>query len=250
MFAILDLFKYNDHVRKCLETQDNRTLTQLCKIIEYGHANYLDWYVTSPGNNTIRCGRRHLLAAEAENRLIIIVLTRATIKVKWREQEANEDWPQQRRKREYLLLNKATLSSLYRCIDGLAVTHQLPLMRQGFWPVDYMRADFEDAVTKSLRAPDDARIARLQNAPRKPERRLKTVVYFDRNPDVVAQVLTKANGKCSQCGRDAPFLRRHDNTPYLEVHHVAPLAEDGDDTVENAVALCPNCHRKVHFGVI
>jgi 5-methylcytosine-specific restriction protein A len=26
------------------------------------------------------------------------------------------------------------------------------------------------------------------------------------------------------------------------------LASDGDDTVENAVALCPNCHRRAHFG--
>ncbi len=23
---------------------------------------------------------------------------------------------------------------------------------------------------------------------------------------------------------------------------------DGDDTVENAIALCPTCHRELHFG--
>jgi len=37
-------------------------------------------------------------------------------------------------------------------------------------------------------------------------------------------------------------------TPYLEVHHRVPLAENGEDTVENAVAICPNCHRKAHDG--
>jgi 5-methylcytosine-specific restriction protein A len=26
------------------------------------------------------------------------------------------------------------------------------------------------------------------------------------------------------------------------------LAEGGEDTVENALALCPNCHRRLHFG--
>ena len=37
-------------------------------------------------------------------------------------------------------------------------------------------------------------------------------------------------------------------TPYLEVHHRVPLAENGEDTVKNAVAICPNCHRKAHDG--
>ena len=37
-----------------------------------------------------------------------------------------------------------------------------------------------------------------------------------------------------------------DGTHYLEVHHIDQLAKGGADTVENAVALCPNCHRKMH----
>jgi len=27
-----------------------------------------------------------------------------------------------------------------------------------------------------------------------------------------------------------------------------PLAEGGPDTVENTVALCPNCHRRCHVS--
>jgi 5-methylcytosine-specific restriction enzyme A len=61
-------------------------------------------------------------------------------------------------------------------------------------------------------------------------------------------VLLRANGKCDDCGADAPFLKRKDNRPYLEVHHRVQLAADGDDTVENAMALCPNCHRRQHYG--
>ena len=26
------------------------------------------------------------------------------------------------------------------------------------------------------------------------------------------------------------------------------LSNDGEDTVENAEALCPNCHREKHYG--
>ncbi|WP_442967956.1 HNH endonuclease [Rheinheimera sp.] len=36
--------------------------------------------------------------------------------------------------------------------------------------------------------------------------------------------------------------------PYLEVHHRIPLAEKGEDTLENAIELCPNCHIQAHFG--
>jgi 5-methylcytosine-specific restriction protein A len=32
----------------------------------------------------------------------------------------------------------------------------------------------------------------------------------------------------------------------LECHHVVWLAEGGDDHIENTVALCPNCHRRMH----
>lgn len=94
----------------------------------------------------------------------------------------------------------------------------------------------------------DARAKRLAAAPKKPKAKVVSVLEFDRNPDVVAEVLTQASGKCQQCGVTAPFLRKSDGTPYLEVHHKTPLAFGGDDTVDNAIALCPNCHRKAHYG--
>jgi 5-methylcytosine-specific restriction enzyme A len=39
-----------------------------------------------------------------------------------------------------------------------------------------------------------------------------------------------------------------DGTPFLEVHHLRTLADGGSDRVSNAVALCPNCHRQMHYG--
>jgi 5-methylcytosine-specific restriction protein A len=76
------------------------------------------------------------------------------------------------------------------------------------------------------------------------------IIGFVRNPDVVAEVRIRANGKCEVCKKAAPFLRRSDGTHYLEVHHVKQLANDGDDTVENALAVCPNCHREKHYGPV
>lgn len=68
-----------------------------------------------------------------------------------------------------------------------------------------------------------------------------------RNPAVAAWVLRHALGSCELCGEFAPF-RRDDHRPYLEVHHLQPLAENGPDTVDNTVALCPNCHRRMHHA--
>nr|WP_246290727.1 HNH endonuclease signature motif containing protein [Paraburkholderia fynbosensis] len=75
-----------------------------------------------------------------------------------------------------------------------------------------------------------------------------TTTAFRRNPDVVAEALFRAAGTCEGCGSVAPFIRRADGSPYLEVHHRLPLAMGGEDTISNAVALCPNCHRAAHHG--
>ncbi|MDA0313275.1 MAG: HNH endonuclease signature motif containing protein [Gemmatimonadetes bacterium] len=80
-----------------------------------------------------------------------------------------------------------------------------------------------------------------------PRRVSGTSTSFERSPSVVRFVLDAANGVCDLCGLPAPFLRG-DGEPFLEVHHVLPLGDGGPDTVENAVALCPNCHRKCHHA--
>ena len=94
----------------------------------------------------------------------------------------------------------------------------------------------------------EARLARLASAPRKPATTSAFSTVYVRNPDVIAEALHLARGMCGGCNKSAPFVRASDRTPYLEVHHRVPLAAGGDDTVENAIALCPNCHRERHFG--
>jgi hypothetical protein len=70
---------------------------------------------------------------------------------------------------------------------------------------------------------------------------------FERSPAVKAWVLREALGKCECCQSAAPF-ERADGTPYLELHHAVQLAAGGPDTPENAIAACPNCHRRLHHG--
>lgn len=81
----------------------------------------------------------------------------------------------------------------------------------------------------------------------KPAQYERSSTVYARDAEIVAAVERRAEGTCELCGRDAPF-RRPDGSPYLEVHHVVPLGEGGSDTVLNAVAICPNCHRACHYG--
>lgn len=80
----------------------------------------------------------------------------------------------------------------------------------------------------------------------RPVRVAREVTVFTRRPQVVSWVREASNGTCESCGAPAPF--QSGGQPFLEVHHVIPLSEGGLDTVENAVAVCPNCHRNFHLG--
>lgn len=80
-----------------------------------------------------------------------------------------------------------------------------------------------------------------------PQRLNVEVTQYSRDPAVAAWVLREAAGHCELCGSPAPF-EREDGTPFLEVHHVLRLADRGEDTIHNTVALCPNCHRRLHYG--
>lgn len=47
------------------------------------------------------------------------------------------------------------------------------------------------------------------------------------------EVMKKAGYHCCVCHRSAVSV---------EVHHIIPQAEGGDDSIENAAPLCPSCH--------
>ena len=74
----------------------------------------------------------------------------------------------------------------------------------------------------------------------------KTEIH--RDPKIIEWLINQANGICECCDEKAPFLK-DDGSPYLEIHHLKMLADDGSDKASNAIAVCPNCHRELHHGV-
>lgn len=77
-------------------------------------------------------------------------------------------------------------------------------------------------------------------------KRKTEVEIRERDPEVRRLALERARGKCELCGEEG--FRTSDGRLYLETHHVIPLSEDGPDTLRNVVAICPNDHRRAHFG--
>ncbi len=81
-----------------------------------------------------------------------------------------------------------------------------------------------------------------------PNKTTSTITVVERLPEIKAWVLDASNGKCECCNEPAPF-QKSNGYPYLEVHHLRRLADGGSDRISNAVAICPNCHRELHYGI-
>lgn len=93
----------------------------------------------------------------------------------------------------------------------------------------------------SIEIKNKAKIANFENVTIK---EVKTI-YRERNQYISEYTKERANGICDLCEKEAPFKDKN-GRPYLESHHVITLAENGPDAIYNTVAICPNCHRKIH----
>jgi 5-methylcytosine-specific restriction protein A len=112
-----------------------------------------------------------------------------------------------------------------------------------------LEKELNNSILKSYQSSKKDRLARLKLRDNHQPKQINTVSKaYIRNADVIVEVLERANGICEHCSKPAPFTCASDNTPYLEVHQVIPLAEGGLDNIENTIALCPNCHRELHYG--
>jgi len=148
---------------------------------------------------------------------------------------------------------KFTYRGVFKYLDSVNEGNEkwFKLARSGSknaYSLDEINRKFLSEVETSSNMSSSKRKERLLISSKKPKTRSVLTVIYERNPDVVAEVLKLAKGFCGICKKSAPFNRRKNKTPYLEVHHKTRLADGGDDTIENAVALCPNCHREEHYG--
>ena len=102
----------------------------------------------------------------------------------------------------------------------------------------------EEEAARKLSSPELERKA-SEFESHKPGIRSATSTYYERNAYVSEYAKRRADGKCQLCYDEAPFTTKK-GEPYLETHHIIFLSKGGTDTRDNVVALCPNCHRKMH----
>jgi predicted HNH restriction endonuclease len=80
-----------------------------------------------------------------------------------------------------------------------------------------------------------------------PEKTNRMSASYSRDPRIRSFVINRAKGCCEYCGEQG-FLTSDGKNHYVEAHHIIALADDGEDTVKNVIALCPKHHREAHFG--
>jgi 5-methylcytosine-specific restriction endonuclease McrA len=157
-------------------------------------------------------------------------------------------------KRSYVLTSGGEFrvpKSVADRLHGLAAVHptsQIVFEIQADRSLDSVEREFARRLKAASKLSSEERNQRLHLAAKLAQKVQVTTTIFLRNQLVVAEVLARAGGFCESCHSAAPFSRAADGSPYLEVHHEKRLADGGEDTIQNAVALCPNCHRKRHFG--
>ena len=81
----------------------------------------------------------------------------------------------------------------------------------------------------------------------------KEAFCYPRDPGVKKQALEKQRYKCIIDETHQTFIKRSNNMPYMESHHLVPMAMQGKqkyclDVPENIVILCCNCHKEIHYG--
>ncbi|MEQ7919324.1 HNH endonuclease signature motif containing protein [Xanthomonas sp. WHRI 1810A] len=74
-----------------------------------------------------------------------------------------------------------------------------------------------------------------------------TRTVYARSQAVKDYVLSRADGTCESCSRPAPFTTKA-GTPYLEPHHINRLSDGGLDHPKYIGAICPTCHKEIHYG--
>lgn len=79
-----------------------------------------------------------------------------------------------------------------------------------------------------------------------PPRLTKVGEFYARDPKVREAVVKRAKGRCEYCGQLG--FETSSGKRFVETHHIIQLANQGPDTVDNVIGLCPNHHRQAHYG--
>lgn len=152
---------------------------------------------------------------------------------------------------DYYATSTEDISSQVAELDGQTARASLAVEEGEELPIDmYLGSDGETADSKDEdNGPSLAELRKIaeQDGSETTTTTTTTTTQYDRSAAVKAYARERADGVCESCGKDAPFTSRT-GEPYLEVHHVFEVSDEGPDKPNAVIALCPTCHRRVHYG--
>lgn len=87
----------------------------------------------------------------------------------------------------------------------------------------------------------------------KPSKKINGQNIFSRNLSYAKKSLELADFLCEIDKNHSTFISKSSKKQYVEAHHLIPLKFQDEflynlDVPANIISLCPNCHRKMHFG--
>lgn len=78
---------------------------------------------------------------------------------------------------------------------------------------------------------------------------------YKRNYKEAIAAKQKSDWKCEYNPNHTTFINSDNRKPFVESHHLVPMYvqdyfDNTIDFADNIVSLCPNCHKKIHHGLV
>jgi 5-methylcytosine-specific restriction endonuclease McrA len=113
---------------------------------------------------------------------------------------------------------------------------------------DVNRAYEEALVVANENLPLRVLIKRAKQARRKPLSQQTTKTIYNRDATIVALTHRRSGYKCEMPDCNYMGFNKINGGKFIETHHITPLSVGGEDSIENVAALCPTCHRMLHYA--
>ena len=119
-----------------------------------------------------------------------------------------------------------------------------------------LESDFDKKLLDNI----DAKIRKkptetptYQGKPKKKPPKVSSSKAYPRDTNTALNALAIADYKCEVDPKHPTFIRKKNNLPYTEPHHLIPMAYSDNfdlslDVEENIVSLCSHCHNQIHYG--